>query len=132
MHTAPDNATPKPARLEDQIRAACRLRHYSLSTEKVYVMWYRQFVRWAGLKHPATLGGDRVDAGIVVDPDLRARMPALLLNERVLDDDERRARCRPHAVVLDDGGRHQAVRRRLAAGSKTVLHLPGAGPKAGT
>jgi integron integrase len=26
------------------------------------VRWYKQFVRWAGLKHPATLGGDRVQA----------------------------------------------------------------------
>jgi integron integrase len=62
MQTAPVNATPQPMRLEDQIRAACRLRHYSLATEKVYVMWFKQFVRWAGLKHPATLGGDRVEA----------------------------------------------------------------------
>lgn len=52
----------KPARLEDQIRAACRVRHYSLATERVYVSWYKRFVRWAGLKHPATLGGDRVEA----------------------------------------------------------------------
>lgn len=58
-----DNApTLKPAKLEDQIRAACRVRHYSMATEKAYVRWYKQFVRWAGLKHPATLGGDRVQA----------------------------------------------------------------------
>lgn len=55
-----DNTTqPK---LEDQIRAACRLRHYSLATERSYVRWYKQFVRWAGMKHPAVLGGDRVEA----------------------------------------------------------------------
>lgn len=55
-----DNTTqPK---LEEQIRAACRLRHYSLATERTYVRWYKQFVRWAGMKHPATLGGDRVEA----------------------------------------------------------------------
>ena len=52
----------KPAKLEDQIREACRVRHYSLATERSYVRWYRQFVRWAGMKHPATLGGDRVEA----------------------------------------------------------------------
>lgn len=51
----------KPQRLEDRIRAACRTRHYALATERIYVMWYRQFVRWAGLKHPATLGGDVVE-----------------------------------------------------------------------
>jgi integron integrase len=55
-----DNASP--AKLEDQIRQACRVRHYSLATERAYVRWYKQFVRWAGLKHPATLGGDRVQA----------------------------------------------------------------------
>lgn len=54
-----DNATqPK---LEQRIRDACRVRHYSLSTERVYVGWYKRFVRWAGLKHPATLGGDAVE-----------------------------------------------------------------------
>lgn len=58
-----DNTTQgRPAKLEDQIRDACRVRHYSLATERSYVRWYRQFVRWAGLKHPATLGSDRVEA----------------------------------------------------------------------
>ena len=58
-----DNAlAAKPTKLEDQIREACRVRHYSLATERSYVRWYKQFVRWAGLKHPATLGGDRVQA----------------------------------------------------------------------
>lgn len=50
----------KPAKLEEQIRQACRVRHYSLATERAYVAWYKQFVRWAGLKHPATLGPDVV------------------------------------------------------------------------
>lgn len=58
-HAAPPS---RPARLEDQIRAACRVRNMSLQTERCYVGWYKRFVRWAGLKHPATLGGDRVQA----------------------------------------------------------------------
>lgn len=53
-----NTAQPK---LEQRIRDACRTRHYSLSTERVYVSWYKQFVRWSGLKHPATLGGDMVE-----------------------------------------------------------------------
>ena len=58
-----DNTAPaKPAKLDEQIRQACRVRHYSLATERSYVRWYKQFVRWAGLKHPATLGADRVQA----------------------------------------------------------------------
>ena len=51
----PDNTTAPT--LEQRIRDACRVRHYSLTTERVYVAWYKRFVRWAGLKHPATLGG---------------------------------------------------------------------------
>lgn len=57
-----DNTATQQPKLEDRIREACRVRHYSLATERSYVRWYRQFVRWAGLKHPATLGGDRVEA----------------------------------------------------------------------
>jgi integron integrase len=55
-----DNAT-RPPKLEEQIRAACRVRHYSLATERAYVGWYKRFVRWAGLRHPSTLGGDMVE-----------------------------------------------------------------------
>lgn len=51
----------KPLKLEQQIREACRTRHYALATERAYVAWYKRFVRWAGLKHPATLGGDVVE-----------------------------------------------------------------------
>ncbi len=56
------SANPAQPKLEEQIRQACRVRHYSLATERSYVGWYRQFIRWAGMKHPATLGGDRVQA----------------------------------------------------------------------
>lgn len=55
-----DNTTQQP-KLEQRIRDACRTRHYSLATERVYVAWYKRFVRWAGLKHPATLGNDVVE-----------------------------------------------------------------------
>lgn len=53
--------TAQQPKLEQRIRDACRTRHYALSTERVYVAWYKRFVRWAGLKHPATLGGDMVE-----------------------------------------------------------------------
>lgn len=59
--SANETAT-KPVKLEEQIRQACRVRHYSLKTERAYVGWYKRFVRWAGLKHPATLGPDKVQA----------------------------------------------------------------------
>ena len=74
MHATCDTTAPAPVittraapaqpKLEDQIRAACRVRHYSLSTERVYVSWYKRFVLWTGKRHPATLGADRVEAWI--------------------------------------------------------------------
>lgn len=60
-HEAPTQQAANTPKLETRIREACRVRHYSLATEKAYVGWYKRFVRWAGLKHPATLGGDVVE-----------------------------------------------------------------------
>jgi len=39
--------TPK---IEDQLRAAIRVKHYSRHTEDAYVMWYKQFVRFHHLQ----------------------------------------------------------------------------------
>lgn len=49
-------------RLEDQLRGAIRERHYSIRTEEAYVMWYRQFVRFHGLRHPGEMGEGEVTA----------------------------------------------------------------------
>jgi integron integrase len=36
--------------------------HYSLRTEEAYVYWVRDFVRWAGQRHPRTMGAGEVQA----------------------------------------------------------------------
>jgi integron integrase len=59
VHVLHDTA---PKRLEDQIREACRVRHFSLATEKAYTHWYKRFVRWAGLRHPREMGAPEVEA----------------------------------------------------------------------
>ncbi len=69
-----DNSAAQP-KLEQRIRDACRVRHYSLATERIYVGWYKRFVRWAGLKHPATLSGDVVErwlSHLATDMDVSA------------------------------------------------------------
>ena len=40
--------------------------HYSLRTEEAYVYWVRGFVRWAGLRHPRTLGAVEVQGYLVM------------------------------------------------------------------
>jgi site-specific recombinase XerD len=55
-------AQRRPPRLMEQMRARIRYCHYSLSTEKTYLYWTRQFIRFHGLRHPREMGGAEVAA----------------------------------------------------------------------
>lgn len=48
-------------RLLDQIRERCRVKHYSIRTEKRYVDWARRFIRFHNLRHPKELGAPEVE-----------------------------------------------------------------------
>lgn len=48
-------------RLLDQVRAAVRKRHYSLSTEKTYVQWCKRYILHHGKRHPAEMGAAEVE-----------------------------------------------------------------------
>lgn len=65
-------AAPK-ARLLDQVRTILRLRHMSRRTEHAYISWIRRYVRYHGLRHPATLG----------DPDIIAFLSHLAETQHV-------------------------------------------------
>ena len=52
----------KEPRLLDQIRARCRLRHYSIRTERAYVGWARRFILANGRRHPRDMGVVEVEA----------------------------------------------------------------------
>ena len=52
----------KSAKLLDQVRERIRYLHYSLRTEDSYVYWVRAFIRFHGIRHPATMGGAEVEA----------------------------------------------------------------------
>lgn len=39
-----------------------RFKHYSIRTEDGYVAWYRQFVKFHGLRHPQEMGKEEVEA----------------------------------------------------------------------
>ena len=55
-------APQRPPRLLEQMRARIRYCHYSLSTEKTYLYWTRQFIRFHRLRHPREMGGAEVAA----------------------------------------------------------------------
>ena len=56
-----DDTTSEP-RLLDRLRAAIRLRHYSIRTEDVYVQWVRRFILFHDKRHPLELGPSEVAA----------------------------------------------------------------------
>lgn len=67
--TIEHNATSQPdthqmsakPRLLDQMRAVIRVKHYSIRTEKTYLGWARQFIRWSGMRHPSDMGAAEVE-----------------------------------------------------------------------
>jgi integron integrase len=53
---------PKQPKLLDRLRAACRVRHYSIRTEDAYHDWVERFIRFHGIRHPGTMGEPEVNA----------------------------------------------------------------------
>jgi integron integrase len=49
----------KPTLL-DQVRAAIRLRHYSLRTEDTYLHWIKRFIAFHPNRHPAVMGEEEI------------------------------------------------------------------------
>lgn len=57
MKTATAPLPPlRSVKVLDQLRERIRYLHYSLRTEQAYVHWVRAFIRFHGVRHPATLG----------------------------------------------------------------------------
>jgi integron integrase len=59
MEVAMDAHRP---RLLDCLRAAIRVRHLSIRTERAYVDWVRRFVLFHGKRHPVELGKAEIEA----------------------------------------------------------------------
>jgi integron integrase len=61
---APPAAPPAegPPRLLDRLRAACRVRHYSIRTEDAYADWARRFILFHGKRHPLEMGAAEINA----------------------------------------------------------------------
>jgi len=51
---------PRPPKLLDQVRLACRLRHLSDRTEEAYVGWIRRFILFHNKRHPAAMAAPEI------------------------------------------------------------------------
>ena len=61
-----DNPTrkyiPKSVRLMDQVREVLRFHHYAYNTEKSYVTWILQYIRFNDRRHPKDMGKAEVES----------------------------------------------------------------------
>jgi site-specific recombinase XerD len=58
-----DTAIPlHSTKLLDRVKEAIRYKHYSASTEQVYVYWCRSYIRFHQLRHPKDMGAVEVAA----------------------------------------------------------------------
>lgn len=56
------DAHNKPPKLMDRVKAIMRVKRYSPRTEKTYCYWIRYFIRFHGVRQPASMGGSEVRA----------------------------------------------------------------------
>jgi hypothetical protein len=78
--TPRSNTTPQP-RLFDEVRRRLRLKHYSLSTERIYLQWMRRFILASGRRHPRDRGGAEVERFLSTLGNLRVRF--IFLNTHI-------------------------------------------------
>lgn len=46
----------------EKVRAAIRVRHYSLRTVQAYIHWIRRFILFHNTRHPDAMGGTEISA----------------------------------------------------------------------
>jgi len=122
-------------RLLDRVRAAIRLRQYSLATEKSYLDWVKRFILFHGKRHPGEMGKREVESFLThlavnrsVSPSTQnqALQALLFLYRQVLEielpwlDDVVRAKPKRHIPVVLS---RQEVHLLLSQ-IETGLHLP--------
>ena len=87
---------PRPPKLLDQVRAAIRLKHFSLSTEKSYVHYIRNFILFHDKRHPRDMGVPEirvylshltVDKNVAASTQTVALSALLFLYRQVLEID---------------------------------------------
>jgi len=74
---------PKSVRLMDQVREVLRFHHYAYNTEKSYVRWILQYIRFHNKKHPKDMGKHEIEAflsHLAVNRDVSASTQNQALN----------------------------------------------------
>ena len=61
MTNTPSPSSPNPPKLLAQVAAKCRVKHYSIRTERAYVDWIKRFILFHGKRHPKDLGAAEIE-----------------------------------------------------------------------
>lgn len=62
MDSSKRKYAPKSIRLMDQVREVLRFHHYAYNTEKSYVSWILQYIRFNNKRHPKDMGKSEVES----------------------------------------------------------------------
>lgn len=88
------NTAKHSPRLLECIREVMRVNHYSISTERTYILWIKQYIYFHNKRHPKEMGADEITAFLThlavkrnVSPSTQnqALSAILFLYKRVLD-----------------------------------------------
>jgi integrase len=71
---------PGKPKLLDQVRAAIRVRHYSIRTEEAYVQWVKRYIYFHGKRHPKDLDEVHVNQ-FLSHPAFKGRVAASTQNQ---------------------------------------------------
>jgi integron integrase len=77
------SSQPKAVKLLDQVRAAVLVRHYSLKTEKAYILWIKDFIIYHNKQHPMNLG----------EKEITQYLTHLAVNRKVAASTQNQALC---------------------------------------
>ncbi|WP_211826102.1 integron integrase [Kistimonas asteriae] len=117
-------------RLQEQFRLAMRTKNYSLQTERAYWSWVRHYIRFNGMRHPASIGSAEISRfltylvmkrHVAVNTQQQALSALVFLYKKVLNredlviDDWLPAKRRKRLPVVFS--RHEAV--------SVIAHLQG-------
>ena len=91
---ANDKFRPKPGRLLDQVREVMSYHHYAIRTERTYVKWILDYIRFNGTRHPREMGKPEIERflshlavnrNVAISTQNQALNAVLFLYKHVLD-----------------------------------------------
>lgn len=137
--TRPHVVTPaQQPKLLDRLRAAIRVKHYSLRTEQAYVHWTKRYILHHGKRHPQDMGAPEVEAflshlatdrHVSASTQNQALAALLFLYRQVLGielpwlDNLTRAKQRQRVPVVLSQQEMQRLLRNVSGVEGTVIRL---------